>query len=238
MAPLFVPKDRKSLFRQFLAGMYDAVVITDPSGHILEINPRAAEHFGYQQDEVVDQPISMVIPGLTPDIVQRIRKGLDEDRHVMIDANGRSKSGARFACEVAISPIEMTDPDDLVFTVRSVERRRRILELLRAKEAAFNVAHSALFTCDSTGRFTSTNKEFRDMFDIPSEEAAEKLTFAEVLSDDPLPANFKKALDGISSTVGIVAENESDDDEEIEIVLAPNKLGRKVLGVVGSVTKV
>ena len=26
--PLFVPKDRKSLFRQFLAGMYDAVVIT------------------------------------------------------------------------------------------------------------------------------------------------------------------------------------------------------------------
>ena len=24
--PLFVPKDRKSLFRQFLAGMYDAVV--------------------------------------------------------------------------------------------------------------------------------------------------------------------------------------------------------------------
>ena len=41
--PLFVPKDRKSLFRQFLAGMYDAVVITDPNGHIIEINPRAGE---------------------------------------------------------------------------------------------------------------------------------------------------------------------------------------------------
>ena len=45
MAALFVPKDRKSLFRQFLAGMYDAVVITDPNGHILEINPRAEEYF-------------------------------------------------------------------------------------------------------------------------------------------------------------------------------------------------
>ena len=31
MSALFVPKDRKSLFRQFLAGMYDAVVITDPN---------------------------------------------------------------------------------------------------------------------------------------------------------------------------------------------------------------
>ena len=55
--PLFVPKDRKSLFRQFLAGMYDAVVITDPNGHIIEINPRAGEHFGYSQDEVIDRPI-------------------------------------------------------------------------------------------------------------------------------------------------------------------------------------
>ena len=51
--PLFVPKDRKSLFRQFLAGMYDAVVITDPNGHILEVNRRAVEHFGYNEDEVV-----------------------------------------------------------------------------------------------------------------------------------------------------------------------------------------
>ena len=87
--PLFVPKDRKSLFRQFLAGMYDAVVITDPSGHILEVNPRAEEHFGFEQDEVLDKPIASLIPGLTAEIVERIRKGLDEDRRVMIDANGR-----------------------------------------------------------------------------------------------------------------------------------------------------
>ena len=53
--PLFVPKDRKSLFRQFLAGMYDAVVITDPNGHILEINPRAEEHFGYVRRNMFSQ---------------------------------------------------------------------------------------------------------------------------------------------------------------------------------------
>ena len=237
MAPLFVPKDRKSLFRQFLAGMYDAVVITDPSGHILEINPRAEEHFGYSQEEIVDRPISIFIPGLTPEIVQRIRKGLNENRHVMIDANGRSKAGKSFVCEVAISPIEMTDPDDLVFTIRNVERRRSIMELLRAKEAAFDVAQAALFSCNPAGEFTSTNKAFRDMFDIPSEDAAKKMTFGELFSDNPLPANFKKALDGETTTTGIVAENEKDDDEEVEVVLAPNRLGRKVRGVVGSVIK-
>ena len=238
MAPLFVPKDRKSLFRQFLAGMYDAVVITDPSGHILEINPRAEEHFGYSQEEVADRPISFFIPGLTPDIVQRIRKGLNENRHVMIDANGRSKDGKNFVCEVAISPIEMTDPDDLVFTIRNVERRRSILELLRAKESAFETSQAALFSCDPSGAFTSTNKAFREMFDIPSEDSAKKLTFNEVFTDNPLPVNFKKALDGETTTTGIVAEDENDDNEEVEVVLAPNRLGRKVRGVVGSVIKI
>ena len=64
--PLFVPKDRKSLFRQFLAGMYDAVVITDPNGHILEINPRAEEFFGYTQEELVDRQVATLIKVLSP----------------------------------------------------------------------------------------------------------------------------------------------------------------------------
>ena len=70
---LFIPKDRKSLFRQFLAGMYDAVVITDPNGHILEINPRTVEYFGREMDEVLDQPVSIFIPGLKPEVVGRIQ---------------------------------------------------------------------------------------------------------------------------------------------------------------------
>lgn len=237
--PLFVPKDRKSLFRQFLAGMYDAVVITDPSGHILEINPRAEEHFGYEQDEVLDKPISTLIPGLTPEIVERIRKGLDEDRRVMIDANGRNKSGSRFVCEVAISSIDMADPDDLVFTVRNIERRRRILEQLRAKEGAFDVAQSALFTCDPDGRFTSANKAFRDMFDLATDDDLNKATFQELMSDPPLPEHFKKALEGKTTTTDIIAESDGEKkSQDIEIVLAPNMLGKKIRGVVGSVIKI
>ena len=237
--PLFVPKDRKSLFRQFLAGMYDAVVIADPSGHILEINPRAVEHFGFEQDEVLDKPISALIPGLTPEIVERIRKGLAEDRRVMIDANGRNKDGSRFVCEVAISSIDMADPDDLVFTIRNIERRRRILEQLRAKEGAFELSQAALFTCDQEGRFTSANKAFRDMFDIVTDEGLGKVTFHDLMSDPPLPEHFRKALDGKTTTTDIIAESDGEKKaQDIEIVLAPNMLGKKVRGVVGSIMKI
>lgn len=236
---LFVPKDRKSLFRQFLAGMYDAVIITDPNGHILESNPRAEEHFGYVGDELLDRPISLLIPGLSPEIVQRIRRGLDDDRHMMLDANGLNKSGSKFACEVTVSVIDLMDPGDLVFTVRNVERRRKTNDMLRAKEGAFAISPCALFSCDVDGKFSNVNPAFLELFGIADEEDAKNRRFSELMSDEPLAVNFKKALDGETHTIAIVTENDDDEDSsEIEITLAPHRVGRKIKGVVGSIMKV
>ena len=234
---LFVPKDRKSLFRQFLAGMYDAVVITDPNGHIIEVNPRAVEHFGYDGDEVVDKPISFLIPGLAPEIVQRIRRGLEEDRHVMIDANGLEKGGGKFACEVTISVIDLMDPGDLVFTVRNTERRRRINNMYRAKSNAFAIAQVALFGCDCEGKVRDVNPAFCELFGLADEDEARKHRFVDLMGDKPLPENFQAALAGRTTTTVIVADGD-EGQAELEVILAPNLHGRKSHGVVGSIMKV
>lgn len=235
---MFIPKDRKSLFRQFLAGMYDAVIITDPNGHILEINPRAVEHFGHEFEEVLDKHISFYIPGLAPEVVQRIRKGLAGDRHVMIDANGRTKAGGKIACEIAVSVIDLRDPGDLVFTIRNVERRREVMNALKTKANAFQKAQAALFGCLPDGRICECNDAFCEMFGLANAEEARQHLFADFMSDVPLPENFQKALAGETTVTGIVAENDGEDDFELEIVLAPNVHGRKTLGVVGSILKV
>ena len=150
---MFVPKDRRSLFRQFLSGMYDAVVITDPNGHILEINPRTVEYFGRESDEVVDQPVSIFIPGLKQDVVLRIRKGLEGDRHVVVDANGVAKDGRKIACEVAVSCIDLLNPGDLIFTIRNVERRRAYMNAFRDKANAFDLS-----TCRPTRSSPATRR--------------------------------------------------------------------------------
>ena len=235
---LFIPKDRKSLFRQFLAGMYDAVVITDPNGHILEINPRAVEYFGRELDDVLDKPISVFIPGLKADVVLRIRKGIEGDRHVVIDANGVGADGKKIACEVAVSSIDLMNPGDLVFTIRNVERRRAYIDALRDKANAFQVAQTALFACDASGRFRECNEAFLQLFGLEDVEEARQRTFAELMDDEPLPENFKKALAGETTAASIVAEGDDEDQEELEIVLAPNAHGRKIQGVVGSIQKV
>ena len=237
--PIFIPKDRKSLFRQFLAGMYDAVVITDPSGHVLETNPRVEEFFGRDADETLDQPISVFIRGLTPEVVQRIRRGLDADRHMMIDAKGLRKDGSDFACEVTVSVIDLMDPDDLVFTIRNVERRRKINDMLRAKEGAFEVAKSALFACSPDGRFTEVNAAFIAMFGLAGHDDARERAFAELFEDRPLADAFARALEGEKSTVSIIPEADAGEDPGvIEVTLAPNKPARKIKGVVGSAARI
>ena len=230
-------KDHRSLFRQLLQGMYDAVVITDPSGHVLELNPRAREFFQCESENVMDRPISVFIPGVTPPMIQRIRKGLDQARHMMLDAKCRASDGTTFAAEVTVSVIDLLDPGDLVFTVRNTERRRRQIENFRTRENAFDVSQAALFACAPDGAFRDVNRAFLDMFGFESVEDAQKATFAELMNDEPLPELFSQALAGEPSRTRIRAEND-DGAEEIEISLAPDRQGKKLRGVVGSVFRV
>lgn len=234
---LFIPKDRRSLFRQFLAGMYDAVVITDPNGHILEINPRTEEYFGRTFDEALDQPVSIFIPGLKPEVVERIRRGLAGDHHVIIDANAVTKSGEKVACEVAVSAIDLMSPGDLIFTIRNVERRRAYMTSLLSRANAYRLSQTALFACAADGRIRDCNEMFLEMFGLKDVEEARQHTFADFMNDDPLPADFKKALAGERTITGIVAEGDAEGEEELEIVLAPDIHGRKTIGVVGSILK-
>lgn len=226
---MFVPKDRRSLFRQFLSGMYDAVVITDPNGHILEINPRAVEYFGREIDEVVDQPVSVFIPGLKQDVVLRIRKGLEGDRHVVIDANGVAKDGRKVACEVAVSCIDLLNPGDLIFTIRNVERRRAYMNAFRDKANAFEVSTDALFACADDGTVRECNAAFLSLFGLADAAAAKGRAFADFMGADPLPENFRRALAGERTTVAVPGIG--------EVTLAPNVHVRKTVGVVGSVRR-
>lgn len=232
-------KDHRSLFRQLLAGMYDAVLITDPSGHLLNLNVRAKEYFRYDSDDILDSPISRFIPGVTPAIVQRIRNGLDQARHMMLDANCLRKDGTVFPAEVTVSLVDLMNIGDLVFTVRSTERRRRQLDAFRTKENVCSIAQSALFACAPDGRFRWANSACLDMFGYESEDDLLKLTFTDLMSDEPLPELFARALDGKRSATRITAEEgDAGAKKDIEIQLAPDLHGKKTVGVVGSIIRV
>jgi PAS domain S-box-containing protein len=232
--PLFVHKDRKSLFRQFLAGMYDAVVITDPNGHIIEINPRAVEHFGYEQFEVVDKPVSFYIPGLTPAVVQRVRNGLKAERHMVIDAAGKCKDGGKIACEIMVSVIDLANPGDLVFTIRNVERRRLAMNVYRAKANAFRAAPCALCVCDREMKVRENNAAFRALFGLADDETARRHSLSEFFPAGTIGGGYSAALSGGTEKVDVTLG----DGRKFVLTLSPNNHGRHNHGVVCSIAEV
>ena len=222
-----------------MAGLYDAMLVTDPNGHVIELNPRAMEYFLYLQEDVFDKPVATLIPGVTARMIERIRKGLDDARHIMLDARCQRRDGSSFAAEVTISVIDLINSGDLVFTVRNTERRRKQWQALRSMANAFANAQSACFVCDNDRVFRAVNRAFLEMFDLHREEAALGLTFEELMPDEPLPSLFDRVLAGEQVSYRIVAETDTEGVAEVEIQMMPDLQGKdKVLGVVGSILHV
>ncbi len=229
-------QDHKSLYRQLMAGLYDAMLVTDPNGHVIELNPRATEYFLYKQEDVWDKPVAMLIPGVTTSMVSRIRKGLDDARHIMLDARCQRQDGSSFTAEVTISVIDLINMGDLVFTVRNTERRRKQWQVLRSMANAFTNAQSACFVCDSDRVFRAVNAAFLEMFDLPGEAAVLGRVFEELMPDEPLPSFFDRALAGERLSYRIAANTDTDDLAEVEVQMSPDCHGKeKVIGVVGSI---
>lgn len=239
MTSICARQDHKSLYRQLMTGMYDALLVTDPNGHLVELNPRATEYFLYKPEEVWDKPVAMLIPGVTAQMVGRIRKGLDDSRHIMLDAKCQRRDGSTFAAEVTISVIDLINSGDLVFTVRDTERRRKQWQALRSRANAFDNSQSACFVCDSDRLFLAVNPAFLAMFGLAGETEVLGHPFDELMPDEPLPSFFDRALAGERLTYRIAADTDTGETAEVEIQMAPDCHGKdKIQGVVGSVLHV
>ena len=108
-------------FRALLENSPEAVIISDRRGEIAIVNSRAEGLFGYTREELLGQPIEILLP-------QRLRgshvghregyyaRPVSRSMGVGRDLVGRRKDGTEFPIEVSLGPVE-TDEGMLVSTV-------------------------------------------------------------------------------------------------------------------------
>ncbi len=109
--------------------------MTDDAGVIVMANPRVKEIFGYTDDELIGQPVHVLVP---TDIQKRHEKyHNDYQKHpqprsmgVGMDLFGRRKDGGQVPLEISLNPVELDD-ERLVaaFIVDITERKRLEREL-------------------------------------------------------------------------------------------------------------
>jgi PAS domain S-box-containing protein len=97
-------------FRGLLESAPDALVIVDESGAIVLVNARTEQLFGYSREELVGEPIEILLPkALGPRHLTHREGFIAEPRaRAMgegLDLRARRKDGSEFAAEISLSPV-------------------------------------------------------------------------------------------------------------------------------------
>lgn len=123
-------------FRLLLESAPDGMVIVDEQGRIALVNAQAERLFGYGREEIVGQPVEMLLPDRYRLVHRRQRNGFAQEPHARPmgsrpDLAARRKDGSEFLSEISLSPIESEDGMLIACAIRDVTERRRGERALR-----------------------------------------------------------------------------------------------------------
>ena len=119
--------ERSTSFFKLLESVYDAVLITDLDGKILECNHRASEFFLQPPGQLIGQSAITLISGATPSLIATIRSNLDDNKYTLVEARCKRSDGTSFAAEIAVNTVELDVSGQLCFFVRDVTLRHDAL---------------------------------------------------------------------------------------------------------------
>jgi PAS domain S-box-containing protein len=137
-------------FKGLLESAPDGIVVVDTDGRIAIVNSQTEKLFGYERNELIGQPIEILVP-------DRLKSGHVHFRNAYIAKpitrpmgagralTGKKKDGSEFPIEISLSPLE-TDQGTLVTSIiRDITARRaaedQIQSSLREKEALLKEIH-------------------------------------------------------------------------------------------------
>lgn len=136
------------LFRGLLEAAPDGMVIVDSQGVITLVNAQVEAMFGYGRQELVGQPVEMLVPERFAGMHERYRDGYHQEprtRPMSLagDLFARRKDGSEFPVEISLAPLNTDDGVLVSAAVRDITERRALSEAAdRAKTEFFaTVSH-------------------------------------------------------------------------------------------------
>lgn len=145
-----------SRYEELLESVYDAAVISAPSGKIIEVNGRAVEFLGYTREELCEMNMLNLIDGADETIMRNIAETLLTQRFALLQAFCKRNDGTRFPAEIAVNRLSM-DNVRLGFFIRDVTVRHQTEERLRTEHTALQTCASGIAISDVDGVLVYVN---------------------------------------------------------------------------------
>ncbi len=174
----FSPGDER--FRRLLEAAPDAMVIVDQTGRMVLVNSQTERMFGYTQEELLQQPVEILIPDKFRGRHAQHREAYHESPQPRPMGTGlellaRRKDGSTFPVEISLSPLEEEGGVLVTAAIRDVTERKRAEEALRQSRERFRsvveeVKDYAIFMLDPVGRILSWNEGAQKIKGYAAEE--------------------------------------------------------------------
>lgn len=122
-APLQQAPTQRDLYRSLMDALYDAVLLVDEKGHVVDSNKRVEQTFGYTPGEMWDMSLQQLIKGFGQHVLVQLAEPLHEHRPVIIDGRGIRKDGSTFTAEVTVGRVKLGRSENILMAVRDIGKR-------------------------------------------------------------------------------------------------------------------
>src|SRR5882757_2525630 len=117
-------------FRQVVEAAPNAMVMISASGTIEMVNAQAERVFGYPREELLGQPIEMLVPARLRGHHPQLRNAffadpLSRPMGAGRDLFARRKDGSEFPVEIGLNPIETEEGDMVLSAIVDISARKR-----------------------------------------------------------------------------------------------------------------
>jgi PAS domain S-box-containing protein len=152
----------------------DAIIGKDLDGIIISCNQGASRLFGYESEELVGKPMTILIPAEHHDeeneILAKIRRG-EKIEH--FETVRRRKDGRLIDVSLTISPIKDSHGKIIGASkiARDITERRRSEEIIRQQASLFDQAYDAIFVWQWKGPITFWNRGAERLYGFSRTEA-------------------------------------------------------------------
>ena len=213
-----------SKYDQLLQSIYDAALITDLSGRIVDGNVRAVEFLQHSRLELQQLTVLEIISGADTGLLNTLCQNLQKEKFGLLQAYCLRKDRSYFPAEIAVNLLRFEDPK-LCFFIRDVTLRRQAEEMLRTEHNAIQNAGNGIAIANEEAKLEYVNPAILKMWNYEDQNDLLNHDLRTLLADSPASEEMVQCvLTDRSSWLGeLVAKRKDGSVFDIQVSAACNR---------------
>jgi PAS domain S-box-containing protein len=172
-------RESEDRFSSVAKSAVDAIISIGNNGKIIFWNTAAKTHFGYSKDEVIDKPVSIIIPDRFKEahnegIKRILANGQSKVIGKTVEVVGLRKDGSEFPVELSLAMWKLKDDSFFTGIIRDITDRKNAEAKLKENEKKYRVlfesSNDGIILHDLNGIIQDTNNKIEQMLGYEKNE--------------------------------------------------------------------